>query len=231
MLTIRPGTTMTFFGALPPSAATILASARAAASTTSSGASAATMMRDAHLAVDLHRQLDRVVDQQRRVGDGERLVGERSVVAEQPPQLLGQVRGERGAHQHQLVGDRPRAAAQLGEVVVQLDQLGDRGVEPQRLHVGRARRRSCGAAGARCRRRSPAGRRGACRCPRRPGCATGAAGSGTCRRRRGSPTGAMRPADPWPSRTGAACRRRRRRRCRRARRRSSGSCPSCPTRG
>ena len=44
MLTIRPGTTMTFLGVAPASAATTLASASAAASTTSTGLSAATVI-------------------------------------------------------------------------------------------------------------------------------------------------------------------------------------------
>ena len=90
----------------------------------------------AHLAVDLHRHLDPVLDQQRRVDLRELLPGQRLLVAQPGPQLLGGVRGQRRQHQRQRLGHRPRRAAVrvgLGDGVVQLGDPGDRGVEPQRL--------------------------------------------------------------------------------------------------
>ena len=91
-----------------------------------------------HLAVDLHGDLDRVVDQVGRVGLGERGPGEALGVAEAAPQLLGRVRGERGQHQHHRLRHRAGHAAVRvlrREVVVELGDAGDRGVEAQRLHA------------------------------------------------------------------------------------------------
>jgi hypothetical protein len=148
-------------------------------------------------------------------------------VTEQLPQLLGDVRRERCEHQHEPLGDRP-GIRRLRQVVVELDQLRDRGVEAQPSMSARtpstvrctSARRVVDA--GQVVRIAPA--------PRRRGCATRAAGTGTCRRRRGSPTGATRRAAPSPSRTGAACRPVCLGDVVRGDRRSSGSCPSCPTR-
>ena len=52
------------------------------------------------------------------------------------PQFLGDVRSHRRQQQHQRLGHCPRCSRActicLGDVVVQLDELGDGGVEPQR---------------------------------------------------------------------------------------------------
>ena len=93
-----------------------------------------------------------------------------------------------------------RGRVELGDRVVQLDQLGDRGVEAQRVHVGadgvdRAVQQARDLVVGLDRRR-----RRTRRCPRRRRCATAAAGSGACRRRRGSPTVVTRPSGPWTSR-------------------------------
>ena len=66
------------------------------------------MIAAAHLAVDLHRVLDGVLDQVRRVGLRERAVRQRRVVAQPLPQLLGQVRGQRRDHQHERLDRRAR---------------------------------------------------------------------------------------------------------------------------
>ena len=95
---------MTFFGVSAGDRRATLASASAAASTSAGDGVGGDRDVAAHLAVDLHRVLDGVVDEQRRVGLGERLVGDRLVVAEAAPQLLADVRGERRHHQHQRLG-------------------------------------------------------------------------------------------------------------------------------
>ena len=207
---------MTFFGVAPPTAAATLGSASAAASTVGGVGVGGHGDVAADLAVDLHRVLDGVVDEQGRVGDGERGVRDAAVVAEAQPQLLADVRGERGDHQHERLGDLAAdrsAGGHLGEVVVELDQLGDRGVEAQRPRP-RVRTTSivrCSSRVGLRRRRVVGDRRPARSTPTRR-CATAAAGSGTCRRRRASPTGGRRRAARWPSGAGAACRCRRRRR-------------------
>ncbi|RPK43838.1 hypothetical protein EES40_16160 [Streptomyces sp. ADI93-02] len=57
-------------------------------------------------------------------------------VAQPAPQLLRHVRRQRCDQQHQSLGDRARQRpARLRQVVVQLRDLGDRGVEPHPRHV------------------------------------------------------------------------------------------------
>ena len=91
------------------------------------------------LAVDLHRDLDGVVDQQRGIGLGEVGERERAGLTEPLPQLLGHVRRERREHQHHRPHDLTRRAPLLlhdpGESVVQLHQRRDRGVELELAHV------------------------------------------------------------------------------------------------
>ena len=77
-LTIRPGTTITFLASAPAIAACTLGSARAAASTVAGVGVGGDGDVAAHLAVDLHRVLDGVVDQHRRIGGRHRLVGDRA---------------------------------------------------------------------------------------------------------------------------------------------------------
>ena len=52
------------------------------------------------------------------------------------PQFLGDVGHERCGHQHHRLGDGTRRRVELGDGVVQFDQLGDRRVEPERVHLG-----------------------------------------------------------------------------------------------
>ena len=131
---------MTFFGVAPPSGPTTFASASAAASTSAGDASAATVIARADLAVDLHRVLDRVGDQQRRdrrPGTPRRRATRRGRAAPTAPRRCAAraARPSAPAARRRRAG-RSAAADDLRQVVVQLDQLGDRGVEPQVLHVG-----------------------------------------------------------------------------------------------
>ena len=94
----------------------------------------------ADLAVDRHRQLDGGFVEQRGVGIGEGELRERIGVTEHGPQLFGNVGRERCEHGDERLGDGARRAARCRghrrEVVVELDELRDRCVEPQRFHVG-----------------------------------------------------------------------------------------------
>ena len=91
----------------------------------------------AHLALHLHDAGDRVVHQQRRVGHRER---RRTPATRSWPSRAhssSAMCGASGASISTSGSATSRGTpVQLGQVVVQLDQLGDRGVEPQRVHVG-----------------------------------------------------------------------------------------------
>ena len=85
----------------------------------------------ADLAVDLDGVLDGVGGQIALVSLRERAVRQRRVVAESAPQFLGQVRGQRGGHQHQRLQRRAGDHAGSGQVVGVLDQFGRGGVVAQ----------------------------------------------------------------------------------------------------
>src|SRR5215212_4341290 len=89
----------------------------------------------ADLSLHLHHTRHGLVHEVPLVRHGEGLEGQRRVVAQPVPQLLGQVRSHRGGHQHRRLGELTRYGGQPREVVVELDQLGDGGVEPQVLIV------------------------------------------------------------------------------------------------
>ena len=153
-LTRRPGTAMTRRTSAPSSSAATRSSARAAASIGLGVGVGRHVDSRADLAVEPHRDLDRLVDQQRRVGLGERLVGQRVGMAQPGPQLLADVRGQRCQQQHQRFHHRTRHAAvgvAHGQVVVQLGDPGDRHVEP---HASPCRSRT--ASMVRCSARSVA---------------------------------------------------------------------------
>ena len=162
-----------------------------------------------HLALDLDRVLDAVVDQIRRVGHRERAVGQEVAVAQPLPQFLGDVRGQRRGHQHQRLGHQPRRR-RMPDLVTWLfstislamavlyciaGQIGahavDRAVHQRRVSASGASSVTTSAPVSR-RRRS----------------ATAAAGSAASRPRRGSARAGRCPAGPCPSRTSGRCRRR-----------------------
>ncbi len=139
-LTMRPGTTLTSATVTP---AEQLRDARVLTGRSLvRGGVGADRDLDAcpHLAVDLHRHLDRVLDEPRGIGDGKGLVRQRVGVTEPLPQLLGDVGRQRRDHQHQTARDLARGCAvapdDRRQMVVQLEQPGDRGVEAHRPHVG-----------------------------------------------------------------------------------------------
>ena len=88
----------------------------------------------AHLAVDLHRQFDFVVNQPLLVEGGEVGIGDGVVVAQSLPQFLSNMGGDRGDHNDDRGDGCPRhrgGGEMLGQEVYVLDRLGHHGVEPQ----------------------------------------------------------------------------------------------------
>ena len=57
-------------------------------------------------------------------------------MTELAPELFGDVRDQRRQHRDHWFRDLARRRVELGDSVVQLDQLGDRGVEVQFVHLG-----------------------------------------------------------------------------------------------
>ena len=118
--TILCGTTMTFLGALP-------SSARCTASNSSTAAldlGISGVARDRHvgalLAVDLHRQGDGVLNQQRGLDLRPGRLGDQGLVAERRPAFLGQMRHHRREQLHHDFngfahgrGDRPARRRRL----------------------------------------------------------------------------------------------------------------------
>ena len=89
----------------------------------------------ADFAVDLHRNLDHIGVQVLRIGLGPPLVGERLLMAQALPELLGDVRREGREQQHERLGDAARHARPLVRRVDELHERGDRRIEAQRLEV------------------------------------------------------------------------------------------------
>lgn len=77
-------------------------------------------------------------------------------VAEALPQLFGDVRRDGRGHEHDRLGGDARDGGQAREVVVERDELGDRGVGAHRLHLARTSTdRAVQHAASRCRARRP----------------------------------------------------------------------------
>ena len=94
--TSRSGTTITFLGTAPPSARRIFSWPSASASACSRGQALGGGDRIAQLAVDLEREGDGIVDQQRGVGVGPGRVGDEAGLRETRPAFLGHVGDDRG---------------------------------------------------------------------------------------------------------------------------------------
>ena len=79
-----------------------------------------------HLALDLDRHLDLVIDEQRRIGGREGGVGERSGVAEPRPELLGDVRHEcTNDHSAEWLQAFRQAVRDMPEIVAAQRMTGD----------------------------------------------------------------------------------------------------------
>ena len=131
---MRPGTTMTFLGVAPANVAITLSSASVAASTVATSAPVATSTRPRTLPLIWIGYVDGLVDQQRRVGRRE--LGVRHRVSWPSRRHSSSATcGASGASMSTSGSATSRGFRQPGHPVVQLDQLGDRGVEPDRLHV------------------------------------------------------------------------------------------------
>ena len=57
-------------------------------------------------------------------------------MSELSPKFLGNVRHQRRKHQHHRFGDFSGGGLKSGHVIVELDQFGDRSIEPQGFHLG-----------------------------------------------------------------------------------------------
>ena len=136
-LTIRPGTTITFLASAPADRASEPWRRRGRRPRPLRIGVGGDGDVAAHLAVDLHRVLDRVVDEQRRIGGRHRLVGDRRRCGRGGRHSSSPTCGTSGDAISTSASATSRGVAvELGDVVVELDQLGDRRVEAQRLHVG-----------------------------------------------------------------------------------------------
>ena len=136
MFTRRPGICTTLRGARPLRWACTRSLASARRSISSGAVSGATDQPVPQLAVDLHRQLDHLGDDQRRVEGGPRLLVDAVRLAAPRPQLLADMRRHRRQQQEQRL-DRLGVGVGPGQAVVtraaqgvrQLHHPGERRVE------------------------------------------------------------------------------------------------------